>query len=84
MSTATIRFETIGSLYYSRYHRLRPGKSEAPETYRDSNDEENREQFDQWFATKAFTDAIDRIFELEEKVADLDGQLEQATREPWN
>ncbi len=49
-------------------HRLRPGKSEAPETYRDSNDEENRTQFDQWFATKAFTDAVDRIAFLEDRI----------------
>lgn len=67
MSTANERFEAIGELYYRRYGRLRPGKSEAPETYRDANDDENCTQFDQWFATKAFTDAIDRIIELEDQ-----------------
>ena len=39
------RFEIIGDLYYGRYLRLRPGKSDI---YRDSNDEENVKQFDEW------------------------------------
>lgn len=72
MSNATVRFEIIGELYYERYGRLRPGKSEAPETYRDSNDEENRTQFDQWFATKSFTDAVDKIGKLEEQILTLE------------
>lgn len=77
MSNALIRFEVIGDLYYRRYHRLRPGKSEAMETHRDSNDEENRTQFDQWFATKAFTDAVDRIAELEESLTEARIALEE-------
>lgn len=68
MSTANERFEVIGDLYYRRHHRLRPGKSEAPETYRDSCSEENRQLFDNWIATGAFTDAIERIRELELKL----------------
>lgn len=71
MSNATVRFEVIGDLYYRRHLRLRPGKSEAPETYRDSNDEENKTQFDQWFATRAFTDAVDRIGELEAQLEEI-------------
>lgn len=65
MTTVNDRFEAIGDLYYRRYCCLRPGKSEAPETYRDSSSEENRQQFDNWFATRAFTDALDRIIQLE-------------------
>jgi hypothetical protein len=63
------RFEIIGDLYYRRHHRLRPGKSEAPETGRDSNGEENRLLFDNWIATQAFTDAIGRIVELQREIA---------------
>lgn len=68
MSTHTERFEAIGDLYYRRHRRLRPGKSEAPATYRDSGSEENHQLFDNWIATSAFTDAIERIIELELKL----------------
>lgn len=77
MATATERFEVIGDLYYGRHARLRPGKSEAPETGRDSSSEENREQFESWLATKGFMDAIDRIVELED-------QLEKIQERGWN
>ena len=73
--TATERFEIVGDLYYGRYGRLRPGKCEAPETYRDANSEENCQQFDNWIATRAFTDAIDRIGELEEQVKKYEEEL---------
>jgi hypothetical protein len=72
MSTATERFEAIGDLYYRRYGRLRPGKSEAFETGRDASSLENCTQFDQWFATSAFTDAINRIIELENKLQQIE------------
>jgi hypothetical protein len=81
MITANDRFECIGDLYYRRFGRLRPGKSEAPETYRDSKDDENRTQFDQWFAVKSFMDAIDRIIELEAEVKRLGYLLEAAEQQ---
>jgi hypothetical protein len=59
--TALERFEVIGDLYYQRHGRLRPGKSEAPESGRDSSSEENHRLFDNWIATQAFVDALDRI-----------------------
>ena len=71
MSTSIERFEAIGELYYARHGRLRPGKFEAPETGRNSNCDENRALFDNWFATTAFTDAIDRIIELEKRLERL-------------
>jgi len=40
MITHIERFEAIGDLYYRRHHRMRPGKSEAWETGRDSNGKE--------------------------------------------
>jgi glucose-6-phosphate isomerase len=68
VSNALVRFEVVGDLYYRRFHRLRPGKDEAAATGRDSNDEENRAQFDEWAAMQLFKDALDRIAELEERV----------------
>jgi hypothetical protein len=70
--TSFERFEIIGDLYYRRHHRLRPGKSEAPETYRDSGSGENHALFDNWIATGAFSDALERIHDLEEQVNSLE------------
>ena len=67
-------FEILGDLYYRRYHRLRPGKSEAPETYRESNDDENRAQFAVWTVNHALMDAIARIVKLQEEVETLTEQ----------
>jgi len=69
-ATSIERFEAVGDLFYARHHRLRPGKHEAAETYRDSNDDENRERFENWLAMNAFSDAIDRIVELEKRLQD--------------
>jgi hypothetical protein len=63
---ALMRFETIADLYYRRFGRLAPGKSEPAALYRDSNDAENHEQYAKWMGTgQALTDAIDRIIDLE-------------------
>lgn len=75
MATATERFEALGELYYRRHHRLRPGKSEAVETHRDSGSQENYDLFENWLATRAFTDAADRIVELEKEVEKLEDRL---------
>ena len=40
----------------------------------DANDDENRERFDQWFATRAFTSAIERAVRLECAVEDAESQ----------
>lgn len=78
MSTHLERFEAIADLYYRRFHRLAPGKSEALESYRDSNDEENRKQWADWFASpNAFGDAIERIIALEAKVEELKRDLDE-------
>ena len=69
-------FETLGDLYYRRYHRLRPGKSEAPETYRDSNDDENRAKFSTWVVSFALLDAVARIVQLEKQVRDTEASNE--------
>ncbi len=74
--TPTERFEAIGSLYYGATGYLRPGKSEPLATNRDSSDPENVARFDQWFATRAFNDAIARIVLLEQKVEKLEAELE--------
>jgi len=60
------RFETWADLYYRRFGRLSPGKSEAPETGRYSNDAENRALCDAWHSTGlAAHDAIMWIVTLE-------------------
>ena len=71
MSTANQRFEAVGDLYYRRHHRLRPGKSAPPETGAYPNSDENRTIFEQWFATQAFTDAVDMIIELENELENI-------------
>lgn len=79
MPSANEQFEAIGELYYRRFHCLRPGKSEAPETVRDSMSDENREQFKTWInGPLALYDAIDRIIALDEKVQDLERKLDDA------
>lgn len=65
-------FETLGNLYHRRYHRLCPGKSEALESYRDSNDDENRAQFAKWLESLALLDAIARIATLEKQIEDME------------
>lgn len=70
------RYETLGDLYYSRYHRLRPGKYEAPETGRDSCDDENYAQFSAWVKAQALNDALDRIAELFKRVETLENNDE--------
>lgn len=74
MSIASRRFETLNDLYYKATGFLRPGKSVPPECGYDSSSEENQARFENWVATRAFTDAIDRIAELEKS-------LEMATRD---
>jgi hypothetical protein len=65
MATATEIFEAIAGCYYRRFHRLAPGKSEPIETGRNSNDDENREEYDLWRKREAILDAAARIVELE-------------------
>jgi hypothetical protein len=61
-------FETWADLYYRRYGRLVPGKSEPLETGRDSSDEENYIQHEAWHASRlSILDAIRRIIELEKE-----------------
>ena len=69
------RFEIIGWLYYGATGKLRPGKDDPIE---ESSSEENIERFEQWFATKSFTDALeairdrDLIIEAVSKIADVE------------
>jgi hypothetical protein len=65
-------FETLGDLYYRRYHCLRPGKDEGAGSYRDSNDDENRAQFSTWVVSLALLDALARIVQLEKQIEDME------------
>ena len=77
-SDALTRFEIVGDLYYARFHRLRPGKSDV---LRDSSEPENCAQFENWLQTSAFTDAIDQIATLEEVKKNLAQLLEECAEE---
>lgn len=85
-ATATEHYECVGELYYRATHYLRPGKSEAPVTGRDSNSPENVARFESWFREHAFSDAIDRIVRLEKlaeqavKDAEVSALNERAAR----
>jgi len=63
------RFEIIGDLYYADTGFLRPGKSDP---MRDTNDSENVERFEQWFATQAFSAAIVEIACLKALLEQID------------
>lgn len=65
---ANAHFEGVGRLYYRRYHRLRPGKDEPAECARNSMDDDNLRQFQDWIKHQAFEDAIRRIDALEAKL----------------
>lgn len=75
----TARFEALGDLYYRATGHLRPGKDEPMETRRDSNSDENRERFERWLATSAFTAALDRIVELEAEIDELNERIGNMT-----
>lgn len=79
------RFEIVADLYYRRYRRLAPGKSEAMETGRDSSSEENRAQWETFQKTFALPDAVARIAELEGQLAVerklADDAIEEAKRQ---
>lgn len=77
---ANAHFEGVGRLYYRRYHRLRPGKDEPAECGRDSMDEDNLRQFQDWIKHQAFDDAISRIDVLEAETARLTAKLEEVAR----
>jgi len=72
------RFEAWADLYYRRFGRLCPGKSEAPETGCNSNDAENRALCDAWHSTGlAAHDAIMKVVGLEVCVESLRDRLEE-------
>lgn len=72
----TARFEVVGDPYRRHSGRLRPGKSEPPETGRDSSSPENRAAFDEWMATLLFGAALDRIAELEAAIEKMRADVE--------
>lgn len=68
-SDANELFEAWGGLYEIRFGRLRPGKSEALLSYRDSGDDENVAQYKAWHESGlAKVDAIIRVAELTRRI----------------
>lgn len=72
------RVEAWDALYYRRFHRLAPGRSEARELGIDSSDDENRVQCDAWHSSGlAGLDAIMEVARLQAVEADLRMQIER-------
>jgi hypothetical protein len=76
MPNAAQRYETVNDLYYRATGRMRPGKDVPPACGYDSSSEENQARFENWVATSAFTDAVDRIAELEASVTKLGSRID--------
>ena len=58
---ASEHFEILAALYYDRYRRLAPGKSEPIETGRSSGDDDNRRQWQRFLIEHALNDAVTKI-----------------------
>jgi hypothetical protein len=72
------RFEADAALYYKRFRRLAPGKSEPIGTYRNSCDPENWDQKEKWQTSgQHYEDALAEIVRLQEKVEELEERLEE-------
>jgi hypothetical protein len=75
-SSYTERFELMAGLYYRRYHRLAPGKSEPAALCRDSSSDENRTQYDTWLGSLAYGDLQEWAIWLEKRVLWLEERME--------
>jgi len=75
----TCRFEVLASLYQRHFGYLAPGKSEPMETARDSNSEVNKATWEEWLATNAYKQMLERICALEQRVEELE-EMEGAGR----
>lgn len=64
--SASVRFEIINDAYCRDTGYLRPGKSIG--SGRDANDNENRERFENWCATRMVASLVERIAELERDI----------------
>lgn len=74
---ANAHFEGVGRLYERRFHRLRPGKDDP---IRNSMDDDNLRQFQDWIKHQAFDDAISHIDVLEAETKRLTEKLEEVAR----
>ena len=62
-------FEALGTVYYQRFGRLRPGKDDP---CRDSSDDENTKQYREWYnSEQSREDMADRLAVLEAEVQRL-------------
>ncbi len=65
------RYEAMAGLYYRRFSRLAPGKSESSAMGSDSNSEENMKQFSEWISSGlALHDSMHEVARL---AKDLEG-----------
>lgn len=68
-------FEALGRLYERRFHRLRPGKDEPMGSYRNSDDDENTQQFLTWIKGQALDDALARMVQLEDQLEAIEREM---------
>lgn len=64
----TARIEAAATLYYQRYRKLAPGKDVAVASDDSETQEERFEQYQNWQAMHAYSDALNRICQLEERL----------------
>lgn len=71
------RFEAWAELYYKRYHRLAPGKSESVYTGRDSSSTENIRTYDAWAISGLCNiDCIHEVIRLKKVIENLEKAME--------
>jgi hypothetical protein len=75
---ANDRFEAEARLYYKRFGRLAPGKSEPISSHLSSCDRENWDQKERWHTSgQAYEDALAQIVRLQKQVEQLEERLEE-------
>lgn len=66
------RFEILADLYYRDSGHLMPGKSDP---IKDTNTDENRQRFGEWYKTQSLESALKRILQLQNEVEELEASF---------
>lgn len=78
MSNSFYRTEMIANLYRKSTGRLAPFKDSPSAAYAgEEREKENRLVYEEWRKNEMLTAALDYCVELEEKVKDLENDLEE-------
>lgn len=71
------RFEAIASLYYRSTGHVRPGTDSPAAMGGDTGSPENVARYENWVATRAFTEAIDWIVQLEKRIEAMNAERDE-------